>query len=107
VQRIIISITFFLFFLSSSGDAVEQLSASFESGKQTSFWTVDNDFSSENARGSRFLKRLQRGKSSVKSLPSVDKPARETFLVAWVREISLVPHSPKSSVYQQINVYRI
>jgi hypothetical protein len=86
---------------------LEQLSASFDFNSQTSIWTVDNDFFAENARGRRALKRVQTGKSSFKTLPAVDKPARETFLIAWMKETSFSLRSPKLCVYQQINVYRI
>ena len=107
MKRITISITFFLFFSSSSLEAVEQLPASFEPDSQTSLWTLDHDFSSENARGRRALKRSQRGKSSLKSLPAVDKRARAISLIVRITETSFVPRSPKLSVHQKVNVYRI
>jgi hypothetical protein len=107
VKQITIGITLFLFFASSSLGSLEQLSASFDADSQASVWTLDNDLSSENARGRRALKRSQRGKSSLKSLPAIDKPARAIFLIVRIRETSFISPLSNSSVYQQINVYRI
>jgi hypothetical protein len=106
VVKQIIGITLFLFFSSSSMGSFEELSASFDADSQTSLWTLDSDFSSETARR-RSLKRSQRSKSSSKSLPAVDKAARAISLVVRIREASFISQSSKSSVYQQINVYRI
>jgi hypothetical protein len=107
VKRLAISITLILFFSSSSLASLETLSAGFDAHSQPSIWAVDHDFSAENARGRRALKRLQTGKSSLKTLPAVGKPARDTFLIAWIKQTSFSLRSPKSSVYQQLNVYRI
>jgi hypothetical protein len=106
VKQITIGITLFLFFLSSSLGSLEQLSARFDADSQTSLWTLDDDFSSENARGRRSLKRSQRGKSSLNSLRGVEKPASAISRIVRMRE-SFISHYSKSSVYQQINVYRI
>ena len=107
MKQIIIGMTLFLFLGSSFLGGLEELAASFVADSQSFLWSLDDDLSSENARGPRSLKRSQRGKSSFKSLPAVDKPARETFLIAWIKETSFLLRSPKSSVYQRINVYRI
>jgi hypothetical protein len=106
VKRLAIGITLFFFFCSSLA-SVEALSAGFDVHSQPSIWSFDHDFSTENARGRRAVKRIQTGKSSFKTLPAVDKPARDTFLIAWIKQVSLSPRSPKSGVYQQLNVYRI
>jgi hypothetical protein len=107
VKHIIVGITLFLFFSSSSLGSFEQLSAPFDADSQTSLWTLDTDFSCENTSRRRSQKRSQRGKSSLKSLPAVDKPARAISLFVRIREASFIYHSSKSSVYQQISVYRI
>jgi hypothetical protein len=107
VKQILIGITLLLFFSSSSLGGLEELSAGFDADSQTSVWTLDGDFSAENALGRRALKRSQRGKSSVKSLPAVDKPTRAISLIVRIRETSFISHYLKSNVYQQINVYRI
>jgi hypothetical protein len=107
VKQIIIGMTLFLFLGSSFLGGLEELSTNFDADSQTFLWTLDDDSSSDNTRGRRGLKRLQRGKSSLKGLRAVDKPARETFLIAWIKETEFLPRSPKSSVYQQTNVYRI
>jgi hypothetical protein len=105
VKKITIGLILFLFF-SSSLRSLEQLSARFDADSQTSLWTLDDGFSSENARGRRSLKRSQRGKSSLNSLRGVEKPAPAVSLIVRVRE-SVISHYSRSSVYQQINVYRI
>jgi hypothetical protein len=107
VSQIIIGMTLFLFLSSSSLGSFEQFPAPFDADSQTSFWNLDSDFPSENASGRRSLKRTQRGKSSLKSLPAVDKPARAISLFVRKRETSFISHSSKWSVYQQISVYRI
>jgi hypothetical protein len=107
VKQIIIGVTLFLFLGSSFLGGLEELSANFDADSQTFLWTLDDDSSSENTRGRRGLKRLQRGKSSLKSLLAVDKPARVVSLIIRIRETSSIYHFSKSSVYQQINVYRI
>ena len=107
VKQIVIGVTLFFFFASSFVGSVEELSAGFDADSQTSLWTLDNDSSSENARGRRSMKRSQRGKSSFKSLPAVDKRARAISLIVRITETSFVPRSPKLSVHQKVNVYRI
>jgi hypothetical protein len=107
VKHITISITLLLFFAVSSLEGLEQLSASLDADSQTSLWALENEFSSENATGRRSVKRSQRGKSSLKSLPAADKAAHALPLIVRMAEASLIPHSSKSRVYQQINVYRI
>jgi hypothetical protein len=107
VRRITISLTLLIFFSFSSLASVEQLAPSFEGESPTSLWTEEKDFSSDSNRGRRVLKRSQRGKSSLKSLPKVDKPPTRIFLIYRIRQKSFASHFSKSSVYQQINVYRI
>jgi hypothetical protein len=106
VRQITIGITLFLFFSSSSVKSLEQLSARFDADSQESLWTLNDDLSSENARGRRPLKRPQRVKSSFNSLRGVEKTAPAISLIVRVRE-SLISHYSRSSVYQQISVYRI
>jgi hypothetical protein len=106
VRRIVISICLFLFVSSSSFVAAEP-SPDFEQESQTSFWTGDEDSSSEANRARRISKRSPRGKSSLKSLSSLNRPPRAICIADYVSETSLVPHFSKSSVYQQIKVYRI
>jgi hypothetical protein len=107
VKQIVIGVTLFFFFASSFVGSFEELSAGFDVDSQASVWTLENDFSSENATGRRSLKRLKRGKSSLKSLPVLEKIPRVVATVIPIGEISFISHCSKSSVYQQINVYRI
>jgi hypothetical protein len=106
VKKITTGVSFFFFLWCSSLASLEQLSASIDADSETSLWTLADDFSSENARSRRSLKRSQRGKSSLNSLRAVDKPAPVISLIVQIRE-SFISHCSKSSVYQQINVYRI
>jgi hypothetical protein len=106
VKQITIGISLLLFLSYSSLGSLEQLSTSFGADAQTSFWTLDEGFSSENARGRRFVKRSQRGKSSLNGLRTVDKPAPAISLIVRTRE-SFISHCSSARVYQQINVYRI
>ena len=106
VRRIAIGICLFLFVSSSSFVAAEP-GANFEHDSQTSFWTDDEDSSADANRARRTSKRSPRGKSSLKSLPSLNKPPRAISLADYLSETSLVPGFSKASVYQQINVYRI
>jgi hypothetical protein len=85
---------------------LEQLAVSFDADLQTSVWTSDDDFSAENAPGRRSLKRSQRGKSSPNGLRAVDKPMPAISPIVRIREAFISRYS-RSSVYQQINVYRI
>jgi hypothetical protein len=107
MRRITISLILLIFFSFSSLGSVEQLPPGLEGESQTSLWTDEKDLSSETSRGRRVLKRSQRGKSSLKSLPAVDKPAYAFSLTVRIGEALSIPHSSKSRVYQQINVYRI
>jgi hypothetical protein len=133
VKQLTVGVSLFLLFSTFSPGSLELLSTYIDADSQASFWTSDDDFSSERARGRRSAKRLQRGKSpsgsdddfssegvrgrrSVKrllrgkfmpsSLPAMDKPALTVSLIAGIREPFISPCST-SSVYQQINVYRI
>jgi hypothetical protein len=106
VKQITIGIALLFFFSSSSLGSLQQLSANLDGDSQTSLWALADDFSSENARGRRSLKRSQRGKSTLNSLRALDKPAPAISLIVQIRE-SFISHCSKSSVYQQINVYRI
>jgi hypothetical protein len=107
VQHIIIGITLLLFFSSSSLESLEQLSAGFDADAQTSLWPLDNDSSSENARGRRSLKRSPRSKSSLKSLPALNNPTRAISPIVRIQEMTFISHPCKANVYQQTNVYRI
>jgi hypothetical protein len=106
VKRIAISICLFLFVSSSSFVAAEP-AANFEHDSQTSFWTDDGDSSAEANRTRRISKRSPRGKSPLKSLPSLNRPPQAISFANYLRETSPVPGLSKASVYQQINVYRI
>jgi hypothetical protein len=130
VQRITIGITLLLFFSSAFFGSWEGLSARFDPGSQTSLWALENEFSlenrvkrralqrsqrseseddssSESAVTRRALKRSQRGKPSLSSLPASNKPVHANSFLIPVRETPFIAHRSKSSVYQQINVYRI
>jgi hypothetical protein len=106
VRRIAISLCLFIFASSSSFVAAEP-STNFEEDSQTSFYSDDQDSSADANRARRTFKRSARGKSSLKSLPSLNRPPRAISLAAYLRETSLIPGLSKASVYQQINVYRI
>ena len=85
MRRVTISLALLIFFSFSSLASVEQLTPSLEGESQTSLWTDEKDLSSETNRGRRVLKRSQRGKSSLKSLPAVDKPAYAFSLIVRMR----------------------
>jgi hypothetical protein len=106
VRRIAISICLF-FFASSSSFATGEQAANCDPVSQTSFSMDDEDSSADANRARRTSKRSPRGKSSAKSLPSLNKPPRAMSLADYLSETSLVPGFSKASVYQQINVYRI
>jgi hypothetical protein len=93
--------------LFASLGGAEQLLAAFDADAHASFIVLDGEFSGENARGRRALKRSPRGKSSLKSLPVFHEPARAIALIVRIRETSSGFRLSKSSVYQQIHVYRI
>jgi len=107
VKRITISLVVLIFFSFSSVASVDELGPSFEGESQASLWTDEKEFSSETNHGRRVLKRSQRGRTPFKTLAKVDKPPSQVFLIGWIRQTSFLPHFFKSSVYQQINVYRI
>jgi hypothetical protein len=131
VKQITTGITLFLFLASSALGSLEQFPASFGAHSEALLLTLEEDISSDNARGRRALKRSQRGKFSLKNLPLQDKPARvissrvrtraTSFILYFSkssisRQLSLtrysgtftfIPNGSKSSVYQQTNVYRI
>jgi hypothetical protein len=106
VRKIAISICLFVF-VSSSSFAAAEPAADVEQDFQTSFWTDDEDSSADANRTRRISKRSPRGKSPLKSLPSLNRPPQVISLANYPRETSPVPGSSKASVYQQINVYRI
>jgi hypothetical protein len=106
VRKIAITICLFVF-VSSSSFAAAEPTADFEQDFQTSFWTDDEDSSAEANRTRRISKRSPRGKSPLKSLPSLNRPPQAISLANYLRETSPVPGLSKASVYQQINVYRI
>jgi hypothetical protein len=106
VRKIALSI-YLLVFLSSSSFAAAEPAADFEQDSQTSFWTDGEDSSADANRTRRISKRSPRGKSPIKSLPSLNKPPQTISLASHLRETFPVPGLSKASVYQQINVYRI
>jgi hypothetical protein len=106
VRRIAVSICLFLFVSSSSFVAAEP-STNFEDDSQTSFYSDDDESSADANRARRTFKRSPRGKSSLKSLSSLNTPPRVISLAVYLRETSLIPPLSKASVYQKINVYRI
>jgi hypothetical protein len=106
LRRIAISICLFVFVSSTSVVAAEP-AANSEYDTQTSFWTDDEDSSADANRTRRISKRSPRGKSPLKSLPSLNRPPQAISLANYPRETSPVPGLSKASVYQQINVYRI
>lgn len=105
VRRIAISICLFIFASSSSFVAAEP-STNFQEDSQTSFYS-DEDSSADANRARRTFKRSARGKSSLKSLPSLNTSPRTISLAVYLRETSFIPPLSKASVYQKINVYRI
>jgi hypothetical protein len=107
MKRLSVGIVLLIFFAASMRDAVADISSLFEADLPASFFAIDHDSASDNARGRRSVKRVQRGKSSLKGLPMVIKPAPESLLRDYVTETSLPPRTFKSTVYQQIHVYRI
>jgi hypothetical protein len=106
VRRIAISICLCLFVLSSSFVAAEP-SPNWEQDSQTSFRMDNEDSSSDANRTRRIFKKSPRGKSSLKSLPSLNRPPQAIFLTGYLGERCFIPGLSKASVYQQINVYRI
>jgi hypothetical protein len=106
VRRIAISICFFLFVSSSSFSTGEEAS-NFDPEPQTSISIDEKDSSSDANNARRLSKRSSRGKSSPKSLPSLNRPPREIALIGWTSETTVTANLSKSSVYQRINVYRI
>jgi len=105
LRKIAISICLCLL-VSSSSFAGEE-APNFDPKPQTSISIDEKDFASDANHARRLLKRSPRGKSSSKSLPSLNRPPREIALMGWTSEASFAPNFSKSSVYQQINVYRI
>ena len=106
VRRIAISVCLFVFVSSSSFVAAEP-AVNFEHDSQTSFWADDEESSADANRTRRISKRSARGKSSLKSLPSLNSPLRAISLTDYLKGTYLFPGFSKASVYQQINVYRI
>jgi hypothetical protein len=106
MRKIASSICLFLFVSSSSFGAAEP-AAIFEHDSQTSLWTDDEDSSAEANRTRRISKRSPRGKSPLKSLPSLNTAPRPISLTGYLMETYLFPGFSKANVYQQINVYRI
>ena len=107
VKRISLGLALFLFFSTPFLELVGQLPTSLDAESPTALASVESDFSAEASRGRRSLKRRQKENFSLKSLLTVKTPAREILPAASIKEVLLVPRSAKSSVYQQINVYRI
>jgi hypothetical protein len=101
VQRIAVGIALVLFFCSSLAGG-EQLSVVLDDDSRTSLWAFDHDFSSDSAFGRR-SQRSHRGKSPLTSLRAVDRPAPAIDSLSQ----RFIDPCRRSSVYQQINVYRI
>jgi hypothetical protein len=106
VKLITIAITLLLFLTSSWLGGLDQSAAALDGDSQTSIWSLEQDFFSDDARRRRPLKRSLRSKSSSNILHGMDKPAREISPTVRGRP-SFISHPSGSSVYQQINVYRI
>ena len=116
-----IAIVICLFFVASSGSfANAEHTLDFDTGPQTGISTDDQDFSADASPARRHFKRSSRVKSSPKSLPTVKRPhprswarttqrpaLREISPMGWMNEAVFAPRVSKSSVFQQINVYRI
>jgi hypothetical protein len=97
----------FLIFVPSVALFAEPLSLSFAAEASASFSGDRQDLSQDDLNPvSGVLGRHLRAKSPVKN-PPVFEPARQELSPAcWISERTFSPPS-KSSVYQQINVYRI
>ena len=107
LRRVAISICLCLFVSSSSFATGEEEASNFDPKPQTSISIDEKDFASDANHARRLSKRSPRGKSASKSLPSLNRLPREISLMGWTGEASFAPNFTKSSVYQQINVYRI
>jgi len=106
-KNLCLYIALLFFVLSASLGTGEQLSSNFEAESQSSL-SVDQDDPSPGINYvSGLLSRLLRAKSSIKSLPSLNMATQESSLVGWVNDTSFSPPFSKSSVYQQISVYRL
>src|SRR5262245_45785058 len=101
LRRIAISICLFVFVSSTSVVAAEP-AANSEHDSQTSLRTDDEDSSAETNRTRRISKRSPRGKSPLKSLPSLNTPPRAISLTGSLMETYLFPGFSKANVYQQI-----
>ena len=95
----------FLIFIPSVALFTEPLSPTF-AGEASSFRDDQQDLSQDMNPVSGVLGRHLRAKSSIKNLPGLAAVAQEFPLAGWMNELTLSPPS-KSSVYQQISVYRL
>jgi hypothetical protein len=97
----------FLLFLPSASLFIEPLSLSFAAEASSSFRADRQDLSEDDLNPiSGVLGRHLRAKSPGKNLPVFEPSRQEISPAGWISERTFSPPS-KSSVYQQINVYRI
>jgi hypothetical protein len=96
----------FLIFAPSVALFAEPLSPGFAVESSASFRADQQDLSQDMNPVSGVLGRHLRAKSSIKSLPGLAAVRQEFPLAGWVNERTFSPPY-KSSVYQQINVYRL
>jgi len=95
----------FLIFIPSVALFTEPPSPTF-AAEASSFRADQQDLSQDVNPVSGVLGRHLRAKSSIKSLPGLAAVTQEFPVAGWVNERTFSPPS-KSSVYQQINVYRL
>ena len=106
-KKLCLYIALIFFVLSTSRGTGEQFSSNFEAESQSSLLVDHQDPSTDVNHVSGLLSRLLRAKSSIKSLPSLNRARQEVSLVGWINDTSFSPPFSKSSVYQQISVYRL
>ena len=95
----------FLIFVPSVALFTEPLSPTF-AAEASSLRTDQQDLSQDVNPPSGVLGRHLRAKFSIKSLPGLAAVRQEFRLAGWVNERTFSPPY-KSSVYQQISVYRL
>jgi len=106
-KKLSLYVALVFFALSVSLGTGEQLLSHFEVESQSSLSVDQEDLSPGADYISGLLSRILRAKSSIKALPSLHAPTQEISLVGWINDPSFSPPFSKSSVYQQISVYRL
>jgi|SRR5262249_20513582 len=101
----LVALLLFLMFVPSVALFTEPLPPTF-AAEASSFRADQQDLSPDLNPISGVLGRHLRAKFSLKSLPVLAAVIQEFPLAGWVNERAFSPPS-KSSVYQQINVYRL